>query len=82
MYDALLPGVIRLLMVIIAEQAFTCSVGGSGDNRLPGRAFDNSGMKMIQGDQESPPSGGRGCASRYAFQVSLASAVVSIFSIS
>ena len=63
MYDALLPGVIRLLMVIIAEQAFACAVGGSGKYGLPGGAFDNPGMKMIQGDQESPPSGGWGCVS-------------------
>ena len=47
MYDALLPGVIRLLMVIIAEQAFTCSVGGSGKDRLPDGAFDDAGVKMI-----------------------------------
>ena len=36
MYDALLPGVIRLLMVIITEQAFARAVGGSGENGLPG----------------------------------------------
>ena len=47
MYDALLPGVIRLLMVIIAEQVFACAVGGSGKNGLPDGAFDNSGVKMI-----------------------------------
>ena len=63
MYDALLPGVIRLLMVIIAEQVFACAVGGRGENGLTGGAFDNAGVKMIQGDQESPPSGGWGCVS-------------------
>ena len=63
MYDALLPGVIRLLMVIIAEQAFACAVRGSGEDGLPNGAFDNPGMKMIQGDQESSLSGEWGCAS-------------------
>ena len=61
MYDALLPGIIRLLVIIITEQVFPCAVGGSGKNGLTGGAFDNSGMKMIECDQESPPSGGRGC---------------------
>ena len=59
----LLPGVIRLFMVIIAEQVFARAVGSSGKDGLPGRAFNDSGMKMIQGDQESSPSGEWGCAS-------------------
>ena len=63
MYDALLPGIIRLLVIIITEQVFPCAVGGSGKDGLSGGAFDNAGVKMIQGDQESPPSGGRGCLS-------------------
>ena len=46
-HNALLPGIIRLLMVIITEQAFARAVGGSGKDGLSGGAFDNSGMKMI-----------------------------------
>ena len=49
-HNALLAGVIRLLMVIIAEQAFACAVRGSGEDGLPDGAFDNPGMKMIECD--------------------------------
>ena len=49
-HDTLLPGVIRLLVIIIAEQAFACTVRGSGKDGLPCGAFDDAGVKMIQGD--------------------------------
>ena len=61
--DALLPSVIRLLMIIIAEQVFSRTVSGGGKDGLPGGTFDDTGVEMVQGDQESSPSGGRGCAS-------------------
>ena len=61
--DALLPGIIRLLMVIVAEQVFSRAIRCGGKNGLPGGAFDDAGVKMVQGDQGSSPSGGRGCAS-------------------
>ena len=49
-HNALLPGIIRLLVIIITEQVFPSAVGGSGENGLTGGAFDNAGVKMIQGD--------------------------------
>ena len=56
--DAVFPSIIRLLMVIVTEQVFSRTVRGSGKNGLPGGAFDESGVEMVQGDQGSSPSGG------------------------
>ncbi len=54
-YHAAFSGVVCCLAVILAVQLFSGTVSGCGNCRLPRAALDLGCVKMIEGDQASPP---------------------------